>query len=657
MQFAAVILLVFQDPDPAYSALDRAYAALRDRNYDVAVASFRDAARISPLRADIRKNLGYVLLKIGESEAARDQFRNALKLEPGDDHLALEYAFLCYETRQKAEARRIFDRIRKTGNETAEQAFQNIDRPLAEGIARWTRALELDPKNFSAHHELAMLAEQRDELELAAEHYRTAWKLRPGIGSLLIDLGRVLKQMKREEEANAVLLAASRGAEPRSAESGRALLPARYPYVSEFRAALNIDSSNLELRRELAYLLLELNQRIEAEKEFAIVVESSPKDLLSTAQLGFLRLSRLDLDGAMPLLERVLAGADEELAERVRKVLNRPKELKKAPASPGAETSSEARILAGKSLEKGYLKDAVKYLTIAHEADPRDFDVMLKLGWTYNNLKDDREALKWFDFARRSPDPAIKAEASKAYRNLKPAQARVRTTIWSYPLYSTRWHDFFNYSQIKFEIRVGKLPLKPYMSIRFDGDLRGAIKVNFAHPQFLSESSFIFGAGVTTPQWHGLNGWFEGGKSKKYRRQFGEPTTRSDYRGGLAFSKVFGHPLGSRGWFADTTDDGLFLSRFNNDLLLYSQNRAGYGLRPGESIYLQFFWGWNLTADSRSEPWANFVEAGPGIRLRFPGPFVFTAQALQGRYLILEGNPRKPAYYDLRIGMWYAVTR
>ena len=33
--------------------------------------------------------------------------------------------------------------------------------------------------NFSAHYELATLAEQRDELELAAEHYEKAWRLIP----------------------------------------------------------------------------------------------------------------------------------------------------------------------------------------------------------------------------------------------------------------------------------------------------------------------------------------------------------------------------------------------------------------------------------------------------------------------------------------------
>ena len=70
------------------------------------------------------------------------------------------------------------------------------------------------------------------------------------------------------EQANAALLAASRGAEPRTAEAARELLPARYPYVYEFGNALQIDPSNISLRRELAYLLLEMGNREAAEDQF-----------------------------------------------------------------------------------------------------------------------------------------------------------------------------------------------------------------------------------------------------------------------------------------------------------------------------------------------------------------------------------------------------
>ena len=73
-----------------------------------------------------------------------------MRLDPNDIQVALEYAFLCYESKQQAEARRIFDRIRRTGNAAAEQAFQNIDGPLAAGIERWQKAIALGRRQLSA---------------------------------------------------------------------------------------------------------------------------------------------------------------------------------------------------------------------------------------------------------------------------------------------------------------------------------------------------------------------------------------------------------------------------------------------------------------------------------------------------------------------------
>ena len=98
----------------------------------------------------------------------------------------------------------------------------------------------------------------------------------------------------------------------------------------------------------------------------------------------------------MPLLQRVLASGDAELVERVRAALKMPQTLAKRSEEARANNTGDARVLADKSLEQGYLKDALKYLLVAHEQDPVDFDVMLKLGWTYNNLKDDADALRWF---------------------------------------------------------------------------------------------------------------------------------------------------------------------------------------------------------------------------------------------------------------------
>ncbi|MGA3204602.1 MAG: tetratricopeptide repeat protein, partial [Bryobacteraceae bacterium] len=602
-----------------------------------------------------RKDLAYTLLKIGENEAARDQFAEAMRLDPRDDHVALEYAFLCYETKHQAVPRRIFDRIRKTGNATAAQAFENIDRPLREGIARWTQALEMSPDNFSAHEELARLAEQRDELSLAAEHYQKAWTLRPDRRALLLDLGRVYTQMQRPDEANAALLAASRGAEPRVAEEARELPPKRYPYVYEFQRALALDPRNIELRRELAYLHLEMKNRDEAEKEFRAVVESAPNDLLSVAQLGLLRWTRGDDQGALPLLQRVLSSGDTDLVDRVRNAMKTPQ------AKPSS--SDQAFLLGRKSLEKGYLQDALKYFRIAHENDPQDFDVMLKLGWTYNMLKDDREAVRWFKLASASPDPAIAAEASRAYRNLLPDTELFRTTVWVFPMFSTRWNDLFAYAQGKVELRLKHSWLTPYLSLRLVDDTRGAVLFENLGAQYLSERSLILAAGVATKTFYGATGWFEAGESLRFDPTFADPgRLLPDYRGGVSYGKGLGHLLagGSHGLFAETNDDGIYVSRFSKDTLLYSQNRAGITMRAAESMagfHTQFYWNANATVDMLGQYWANYVETGPGMKFKFETiPIVFSVNLLRGAYLINQGNPRGPNFNDLRIGVWYAFT-
>lgn len=648
------------------AVLNQAYEALRAKEYDAAIVRFEQVIRQAPSNANIRKDLAYAYLKTGATGAARDQFAAAVRLAPGDYHTALEYAFLCYETRQRAEARRIFDRVRKSGDEasraTAEQAFENVDRPLREGIDRWTRALEADPNDFSAHFELARLAEDRDELDLAAVHYERAWRLRPELRNLLLDIGRMAKARGKPELGMSALLAASRGAEPRTAEEARALMPARYPYVYEFRAALELDPGNVELRREFAYLLLAMGKKDEAESEFKTVTEAAPRDLLSAAQLGFLRLNRRDLAGAMPLFERVLKGDDEELADRVRSALKLPQTLKRRSETPKRKISMEAKTLAERSYEKGYMKDALKYLLVANEIDPVDFEVMLKLGWTNNILRNDKEAVRWFSLARKSPDPVVAAEADRAWRNLRRDNSAVRASAWILPFYSSRWHDLFSYGQFKTDFRLGKLPLRPYLSTRFIGDTRRT--TGEAVPQYLSESSLIFGAGVATNTYKGLMAWGEAGTAVSYlggRRDVGNAIP--DYRGGVAFAKGFGRLLGSEagGAFFETNDDGVFVSRFDNDFLLYTQNRIGYTVAPLEGLggfQVQFYWNQNLTADVRSQYWANFYETGPGLRFRWramPRSLSFTVNFLRGVYLKKEFAP-EPTFTDLRLGFWYAIV-
>ncbi|MDX1980355.1 MAG: tetratricopeptide repeat protein [Bryobacteraceae bacterium] len=642
------------DPDAA----TRAYTAFESRNYDDAIRLFRQALASSPNRTDWRRQLAYTLLKTGETEAARDQFAEVIAIDPKDLHTTLEYAFLCHETKRTREARQVFDRLRGSADPkvrtTAAEAFQNIDGPLKASIERWQRALKANPGDFSAHVELAESAELRGEIALAAAHFRKAWELKPAERQHLVDYGRMAKEAGEEAQANAAFLAASRGGTPRDAEVARDLLPQRYPYAGEFQQALSLDPSNIGLRREFGFLLLAIGKPAEGEAEFERLLAIAPGDLLANAQLGLLRLARNETDRAMPLLEKVMKGNDEALAKRIREALNIRQEQPEAPRAQNWKALGE------QSYEVGNLKDALRFFMAAREDDPADQRVNLKLGYTYNMLNQDSEAIRYFDNARKGPDTELKAEATRAFRNLRPALARFRTTYWALPLYSSRWREMFTYGQVKTEMKLGKLPFRPYVSVRFVGDSQRA--AGPLGPGYLSESSFILGVGVATTPWHGMTAWSEAGNAVRYRERSDIGRMTPDYRGGLSYARRMGRSIqsGTPGFFLENTNDAVYLSRFNWNLLLYTQNRLGRTMRSWNDLQWQIAWNMNFTTDRKREPWANFIDVGPGIRFRhkrMPPSMVWTVDLLRGRYLITEGNPRKPVYYDLRVGIWYAGTR
>lgn len=575
-----VILLLLRGDVPAARLAEQGYAELRAGRYDAAVAGFRESLALDPAQAHLRKDLAYTLLKRGDREEARDEFERALALDPGDERAALEYAFLCYETRRAQAARRTFDRLRQSSHpdvrRTAAEAFENIDAPLREGLARWSEAIRLAPRQWSAHEELARIAEIADRLDLAAEHFEHAWRLRPSQDSLLIDLARVWQALGQKDKARQALTRAWRDGPPRVAEAARAMLEGRVP----------------------------------AETEVAL---------------------------ARP----VPLPAEEILS---------------APPLP-------AREMGERSLAGSYLNDAYRYFREAFAENPADSEVALKLGITSNLLRRDREALKWFALARRSAEPAIARTADAAYETLEPSFRRVSLNAWSIPFYSSRWRGAFLYGQTKLEWKPARIPVTPYLSLRFIGDTAGRQEGRPMGVLFLSENSLIAAAGLRAR----INGnafvWGEAGQAVSYRgRRPDAALSMPDYRGGVSLLKGWGRLLGSEtgGRFFETNADGVYASRFGDDLLLYLQNRLGHTFaRTRNGWQLQAHLAFNLTADRRGEYWGNFVEAGPGVRIVFPGlprGMSWRAELLRGAHLVNTSNPWRPNYWDFRTGIWYAFA-
>ncbi|MCU0228510.1 MAG: tetratricopeptide repeat protein, partial [Bryobacterales bacterium] len=317
-------------------ARQRAYQAMQQGEVGVAVDAFREATVATPLDAALRKDFAYALLKVGDSTAARDQFAEAARLNSKDSHAALEYAFLCHETGKQPEAWALFRKLRNAPDPehraTARATFDRLDAELRTTIARLQEALARNPSDDSGHVELARTYTVRNEFAKAAAHFEAAFRLKPGIPSLLLDLQGAALTAGDLEKARAAALAASRSASAYVAEQARALLPARYPYLYEFQNALALDAGNTTLRREMGFFLLSLNRREEASAAFQQVIADAPRDPLANAQFGFLLWEDGKRAEALPRLRVAQAEGDATLRSRVDGLL-----AEGAPAGAGNE--------------------------------------------------------------------------------------------------------------------------------------------------------------------------------------------------------------------------------------------------------------------------------------------------------------------------------
>jgi len=238
--FLAVCGLAFaQPPDPAYEPLTRAYEALRGRDYENRNCRLPEGDRSRPRAAPpSTKTCAYTYLKSARTSWPAASSAKPWSSTPTIPRWPWSTPICASETKERQQARRIFDRVRKTGDATAERAFAISMGPLAAGIERWKKAIEMGADNFSAHFELATLAEERDELALAAEHYEKAWRLLPDRRSVLWTWATC---GWRSAAPTTPRRAAGRFARGRAAcaEAARELLPRRYPFVASSGALWN----------------------------------------------------------------------------------------------------------------------------------------------------------------------------------------------------------------------------------------------------------------------------------------------------------------------------------------------------------------------------------------------------------------------------------
>ena len=236
-------------------------------------------------------------------------------------------------------------------------------------------------------------------------------------------------------------------ASPRAADLARELLPDRYPFVAEFRRALALDPANIELRRELAYLLL----RMERESRGRDGIPDPQERPRRSARRHSARLPAPGSRRTAP--PSPSSTAFWPAATRISPTASAPCctcPRSCAPAPAPRPASIDAWVMAERSIKAGYMKDAVKYLEAAHEdgSAPTSTSSSNSAGPTTSCTR--TEAFRWFDLARKSPDPRSPPKPARPGRSCAPARALSHLRL-GVPLFSTRWHDVFSYGQVKIE--------------------------------------------------------------------------------------------------------------------------------------------------------------------------------------------------------------
>ncbi|MFP3942145.1 MAG: tetratricopeptide repeat protein, partial [Thermoanaerobaculia bacterium] len=246
--------------------IHRGAAAMREGDLDRALAEYRTAADLDPESPKAFYNLGSVMLQKGDREEARKHFEEAVELDPDyrDAHVNLAGLYAEAGEWERAaehygEAVRIdpLDYSARAGRAAAlAQGGRTADarRELEALLAEAPKSLS--DVRLQARLELAGLAEGSGEPAAAAEHYRAALELDPGLRPAVIGLGRALAR-SGSFQAAAEIYGRAVDLEPEDVEArfGRAMALLLGGDAAAARSALEEDLRALPDAVPLAHLL------------------------------------------------------------------------------------------------------------------------------------------------------------------------------------------------------------------------------------------------------------------------------------------------------------------------------------------------------------------------------------------------------------------
>lgn len=192
------------DSDAARNNLGNVLAKAGD--YDAAIANFQAAARLRPHQADTHYNLATALAATRRTDAAIAEFEQTLRLQPGmvDAHVALGKV-LARAGRTGEALDQFHAALRLAPSDAAAHSGLGLvlaeSGRAAEAAAELQAALRLDPRDATVHANLGRLFAQQQRLPEAVAQYQQALALDPAQPDLENNLGIALLLLGRPQEA------------------------------------------------------------------------------------------------------------------------------------------------------------------------------------------------------------------------------------------------------------------------------------------------------------------------------------------------------------------------------------------------------------------------------------------------------------------------
>jgi tetratricopeptide (TPR) repeat protein/lipopolysaccharide biosynthesis glycosyltransferase len=328
-----------------------------------ALAHFEAAARANPSNINIQVEVGNTLREMGRLDEADSIFGRVAEQEPENVGALLGLAYIARERwrwpsslmyLEAAAAVRPSDPNIQSEIAHTLRALMRLDE--AETICR--RILSRLPEHVGSLVVLGSIFRQRHDYPAALAHLDTAAKINPSKLDVQVEVGNILRDMDRLDEAQAIYRSVlDRNPGQISALLGLAFVARQRGQwqiaLSHFETAAAARPQDFALKLDVARTLCEMHRIEEAEETYLRALDCSPGNSAALFGLGRVARERSDWPAALAYFESAAAASPDilkiqlEIAATLRDLLHVQEAeeiLRRLEENPTAKNDAEFQV-------------------------------------------------------------------------------------------------------------------------------------------------------------------------------------------------------------------------------------------------------------------------------------------------------------------------